>query len=386
MNLDVVAPIAQSQAAGSSFAVRCSALLKAMFDERTSLFAYSTTLREGRYVNDFAHPGVFRYTINSLVGIQRAQMFQNLGWEITPIIDSFLTLHSQRVTNAGDIGLLLFLLAAAGHPQAESWLFRAERIATDPAAAFSLTVQDFAWLLVGLTKQAELSGASRAIRAAECCWSVLHERFFNPNTALPFYKLSPYRRRFTSFGGVAYFLWATAEFARVFNNSEARAAFDAGVQQVLNLQGARGEWPWFMSATNGRVLDPYQLYSVHQDSMSMLFLLPACDAGLARASAAIEKSCSWLFGGNELGAVMVVDSPFFVYRSIRRKERFERQRRYLRALRADMFGCCEKPLPTACLEVNRECRSYHIGWLLFVWGGRNAGNGLPALFESRHAA
>jgi hypothetical protein len=379
-------PIARSKPVTSVFAAKCSALLRAMFDERTFLFAYSTALCDGQYVHDFAHPAVYRYTINSLAGIQRAQMYQSLGWEMAPIIDGFLALHGSRVANPADNGLLLYLLAVEGHPEAESRLARAERIVTDPLAARRLNLQDLSWLLVGLTKVAELTGETRATAAAKQCWNVLYQRFCNSSTRLPFYNLGRYRRGFTSFGGIAYFLWSAFEFARVFNDVRAWTAFQAGVRQVINLQGVRGEWPWFINANNGGVLDWYQLYSVHQDSMSMLFLLPARDAGLPGVEEAIEKSCSWLFGNNELGAVMIVDSPFFIYRSIRRRERFERGRRYLRALGLEIFGWHQNPQAPSRLEINRECRSYHIGWLLFAWAGRNAHNGLPALFDSFPAA
>lgn len=383
MNSPAPVPIALRKPA---FTSKCSALLRSMFDERTCLFAYSTALRDGRYVNDFRLPGAYRYTINSLAGIQRAQMFQDLGWQVEPIIDRFLALHGSRMTNAADMGLLLYVLAVAGHPEAERQLLRVERTVTDTGALLKLNVQDLSWLLAGLTKYAELSGTPRAEVGAQRCWSVLHQHYYNPRTALPFFDRSRYRLGFTSFGGIAYFLWSAAEFARVFNDRDASAAFHAGVRRIISLQGPRGEWPWFINARNGRVLDWYQLYSVHQDSMSMLFLLPAQDAGIPGVASAIEKSCSWLFGNNELGAAMVVDEPFFIYRSIRRKERLERERRYLRALRAKLVGWRESPPPPSRLEINRECRSYHIGWLLFAWAGRNAGADLPAWFDSQFAA
>jgi hypothetical protein len=67
---------------------------------------------------------------------------------------------------------------------------------------------------------------------------------------------------------------------------------------------------------------------------------------------------------------MILDNPFFIYRSIRQKTTFERAQRYFRALGSHILNRRAEPLPASCLEINRECRSYHIGWLLFAWAGR----------------
>ncbi len=344
-------------------------MLHAMFDERSCLFAYSTRLTDGQYVNDFSHRCVYRYTINSLAGIQRARKVNETDWDIDPLIDRFLALHRPAVTNAGDNGLLLYVLAAAGHPEAQSQLSTVELVLNHEKTVVNLNLQDISWMLAGLTKCAELSGDPRSIAAAHKCWGVLHSRYFSPKTFLPYHSLSRYRPGFTSFGGVAYCLWSAYQYAQVFGDSQARATFQASVQQVMKLQGHRGEWPWFINANNGTVLDWYQLYSVHQDSMAMLFLLPALDSGVAEARTAIRNSYRWLCGNNELGAVMILDKPFFIYRSIRQKTTFERGQRYLRALGSHILGWRAKPLPASCLEINRECRSYHIGWLLFAWAG-----------------
>jgi hypothetical protein len=48
-----------------------------------------------------------------------------------------------------------------------------------------------------------------------------------------------------------------------------------------------------------------------------------------------------------------------------------RARRYVRWLRGD-----EDTKPPTRLHVNRECRSYHLGWLLYAWADdMQAGSG-----------
>src|SRR5260370_6893747 len=68
---------------------KSSELLKAMFDEQRCLFAYSTRMKEGKYVNGFYHPAVYRYTINCFAVIQQAKSFEGIDWDIANRIDNF---------------------------------------------------------------------------------------------------------------------------------------------------------------------------------------------------------------------------------------------------------------------------------------------------------
>jgi hypothetical protein len=119
-----------------------------------------------------------------------------------------------------------------------------------------------------------------------------------------------------------------------------------------------------MNARTGSVIDPYPIFSVHQDSMSMLFLHPAAEMKLPGAREAILRSCEWIVGRNELGRTMFEVEPFSAFRSIERPGGNPRARRYLRAvvpwLRGPDFG-------TEKVRINPECRSYHLGWVLYVW-------------------
>ncbi len=349
---------------------KSSELLKAMFDEQRCLFAYSTKMKDGKYVNDFSHSAVYRYTINSFVGIQQAESSLGIDWNINRNIDNFLARNWLHVNNPADNGLLLYVLAVADHSDGRSQLGRVEGVVNDEKVLVKLNVQDICWMLAGLTKYAELNGDPGSIAAAKKCWSILHRYYFNPRTFLPFHSLARYRRGLTSFGGIAYFLWSIYHYARVFGDGLARIIFQESARQVIASQGKRGEWPWFIDANAAIVLDWYQVYSVHQDSMAMLFLLPALDSGISEAKTAIENSYRWLFGKNELHELMIHNSPFFIYRSIRRKTKLERATRYLRALTCSALGVQAEAAPPSRLEINKECRSYHIGWLLFAWAGR----------------
>ena len=136
-----------------------------------------------------------------------------------------------------------------------------------------------------------------------------------------------------SFGSIVYFLRSMYEYGEAFGSDTARALFTGGVQQVLTIQGDDGGWPWMIDVRTGRPFDLYPIFTVHQDSMAMLFLLPAEREGVRGASEAIKRSLEWNFGHNELGARMVLTEPYpWIYRSIERDENWTRARRFLRGL------------------------------------------------------
>jgi len=349
---------------------RCSWLLEQMYDERRAIFSHSTRLVGGAYVNDFDGDGVIRYTVNTLAGIERAARFHTLSWPVGEMIESFVARRWNEVLNPGDRGLLLALLASVGHDRRDELFRTIVTESKDRARLERLNVQELCWLSLGTTALAGASGREEHRETAGWFHRLLVEHYMNRRTALPSFGRRMLRRRFTSFGGVAYALTALYEYGRAFGDSGALDLFRRAVSAVVALQGEMGEWPWFIDAERGRVLDWYQVYSVHQDAMALLFLLPACDLGVPGAVGAVEASYRWLFGANELREPMIVDDPFFIYRSIRRVGPGERERRLVRSLALAATGGAAGRAVRSRLEINTECRSYHPGWILYVWAGR----------------
>jgi hypothetical protein len=186
-------------------------------------------------------------------------------------------------------------------------------------------------------------------------------------TGLPRHTNRRYRRNVVSFGSLVYFLRALHEAAAALGDEQAQAMFDRAVTRVLGFQGPRGEWPWMIDCRRGRPFDFYPVFAVHQDSMAMLFLHPALDRGLEGVREAIDRSVAWDFGDNELETPMFVERPlFFAYRSIERTERAPQLRRYARSLAPPRVAAPD----AVTVRVNAECRSYHLGWILFAWAGR----------------
>jgi hypothetical protein len=344
------------------------AFLDNAFDERKALFSYSTRLRNGRLEQDFAPAGTLRYTINSLLGLRQASRLD------PETLDRFLERQYPRLESPADLGLLLVLLQdRLDDPRAQDALRRVRAAAEADGAG--LHMQDVAWMLWG-------DCAAGAEPLAKRLYRTIIGRFVDERTGLPRHTLSELRGHVVSFGTLVYFLRALHEYASAFGDADARRRFDAGVQRALAIQGPQGEWPWLIGVRSGVPLDFYPVFTVHQDSMAMLFLLPALDAGLEAARGAIDRSFRWNLGENQLEAPMVVEEPFFVYRSIERRDRLPRTRRYGRSLVRAGVG---RPatLRSSGVRINDEARSYHFGWILYAWSGRTD---VPRLDGLRPAA
>lgn len=338
--------------------------LRETWDERRGLFPYSASLLDGRVVADYDHPAAVRYTINSLLGLHRAAA-AGVGPTIAEVAEMAAAFDRRHpaLSTVADRGLNLLLAAALDDRERSARLVEGLRSAPGDR---SLVMQDVAWAAWGA------AAATRAeVRGAEALARSLADRLLASASpaALPYHDRHLYRKRILSFGALVYYLRALAEAAATLDDEACSARFDAGLGRALALQGPRGEWPWLLDAASGRVLERYPLFAVHQDSMAMLFLLPAFDRG-ADVREVISRSLAWALGDNELHTRMYVDRPlFFAHRSIERREAAPRLRRFARATAQLVAGRSRSRRPID-LRLNPECRSYHPGWILFVWSDR----------------
>ena len=346
-------------------------LLEQMYDPDSGLFSYSARIVGSECVNDFSHPKKQRYTINTLAGLWKLRELGNGGWNFENSLEDYLRCQFDNVTDPGDKGLLLYVLALSEHPAAASQFEKVKTLVATDDRFSAHVLQDACWLLYGLIAFANKFDNSEAEDLAHACFRVMLRKYFDKNTHLPYHAVSGPRKRFVSFGGITYFLKLLDHYASAFGSSEASELFEGGVDKIISLQGQNGEWAWFYDAVTGNVVDWYEVYSVHQEAMAMLFLLPAHDRDFAKTEGAINKSVNWLFGDNELHAQIMVDEPFFSFRSIRRRGTLQREKRILRAFGNAILGRSAAPAAASDLEINTECRSYEMGWTVYAWAGRD---------------
>jgi hypothetical protein len=341
--------------------------LRHAYDPRRALFSYRTTLGpDGEVVNDFAHPQVHRYTINAYLGLAEAVRADgDVEWlgDLGECVRSYVWRHADALESPGDVGLLLVLLAAVAPD--EPAVGRALERVEAAAEGRGHDMQELSWMLWGAC-------ATPGARAEALAWriaAVMERDYVHPATGLPRHRTARYRRNIVSYGSVVYYLRATFEYHRRTGDPRARERFERGARAALALQGPQGEWPWMIDVRSGVPFDLYPVFTVHQDSMAMLWLFPARELGLPGVDAAIDASVRWNAGANQAGESLVRDEPIpWIYRSIERPEAAPRVRRYLRGL-----GPAARAYPPRAHAVrfNRECRSYHLGWVLFAWAGRS---------------
>ncbi|MFZ0040380.1 MAG: hypothetical protein WAK93_03675 [Solirubrobacteraceae bacterium] len=341
--------------------------LKLAYDGERALFSFSSTLDDrGVVVNDFRRPASLRYSINTYLGLSEAERHAGaIDWlgDVSDGVSRFVAQHEPALESSADHGLLLVLLAATdpSHPAAARCLDRIARALSGEGAG-RLNMQDLAWMLWGTSCWSQ---NGRAAGLAERLFDLIRTRFVHPGSGLPRHSVARYRAHTVSFGSIVYYLRAMHSYGEAFDSAAARELFTTGVERVLTIQGDDGGWPWMIDVRTGVPFDLYPIFTVHQDSMAMLFLFPAEDSGIPQVAEAIERSLRWNFGHNELDAKMVHTDPYpWIYRSIERSERWPRARRYLRALGS---APTVAPPRSRSIRINSECRSYHLGWVLYAW-------------------
>jgi hypothetical protein len=366
-------PVLSQRARLGELGCASASLLESMYEPDEALFPFSTRLGPGGLEHTFDHPHTIRYTINTLLGVQRAAHCDApdpFVRSADSMVDRFLELHLRETGNPADLGLLLLLLAEGGRDEALlGGLVTQIGAIVERTPAGSFTIQDLGWMLWGTSVAARL-GTPGAEELADRLFAFVDERFVDRGSLLARHSLSRYRSRIVSFGGTVYFLRAAYEYAALRGESRPARLFENGVRAMLRIQGPQGEWPWMISVRSGIPLDFYPVFGVHQDSMAMLFLLPALDDGLVDVEEAIARSLAWSLGENELGEQMYGRDRFFAYRSIRRLQPLFRQQRYARSLARALADRPGSRTSAKGLTVNQECRSYHLGWILYAWAGR----------------
>jgi len=333
------------------------------------LFPYSTSVRGGSYVNDYRRPAADRYTVNTLLGLQQAAAAGLLDESaVSALVDRFLERCFHNLTSPSDLGLLLVLLRKEQtSPYRREALDRLVRLASSEGTG-KLDLQTLGWVLWGLSTAAPSS--PEAEPGAHAVFRTISDGFVDKTSDLARHSVRLYRRGLVSFGSTVYFLRAMHEYAALTGDERAVALFENGVRRMVDNQGPNGEWPWLYSVRRGVPVEYYPVFAVHQDAMAMLFLLPALDRGMSWVKEPIVRSVSWVFGRNELDTPTFVHGPFRAYRSIERTHTLPRTTRYFRSLGNLALGKASTLSPSGRVRINPECRSYHLGWFLYVWSDR----------------
>jgi hypothetical protein len=318
--------------------------------------------------NESVPPSDVFYTLNVLLGMARVQY-------VPPHVD-VAEIFLRNVDQLPKLpvrdyafGMALWASAELGLAISDSVMRHIKDVVLNPGRWASFRAQDLGMILVGVAAQAERDRAKWVPTATEL-FKFLVERYHAPS-GLFFDAASGPRRRFGSFATQTYLLLACYAYGELMNDERAIRMANAGTRKLIERQGPQGEWPWFFDAMTGRVLDFYEVYSVHQYGMAPAFLERAERNGVPDARKAIVRGFHWVLGDNQLGKPMLVPDLHLSIRSqVRKGELQTKNWRVLRAVRNAALGLDPKLIDASLVEPRLECRSYELGWILWSFGSR----------------
>lgn len=363
-----------------------------------------------------------RYTAISLIGLAaqerlgaRVEVGLERAW------DRVASWGADAATRPGDAGLALWALAERGDERTSSVALalggRAREILS-PARPFAS--METAWLLAGLCRAASskeswagrLGDAVHSL-AAGIAGALLANQ--SPSTGLFPLGRSPRRlnvvaaaeeRRLGSFASqtypvaalAAYAAWRAAEDGSAPAPSAALAAAVRCADRLCALQGPAGQWWWIYHVESGEVVVRYPVFSVHQDGMAPMALLCVLaaagatgaarlsrgpiDAGapaeararpdVARYAAALLAGLEWSAAPPEMrGETLEDGSGGTLWRAIQRDPAgrtggFDLGPGERLRMKAAAFLRTTDRRPLLEPHLCRECRPYHLGWVLLA--------------------
>ena len=349
-------------------------VLPAMHDERSGLFSHKTVVKDGAYVN--REPNVLYSTV-SLVGLltQRrrpADSVLSLGAAMDSAYEAV-----ERHGVPGEQANLVWASTLAEDGRGEALL--AKLAEAQPRACPS---GELGQVLHGLVTGANAYEPKRDMAmdaAAECAAELL--RRFRPGADV--FRASPRRvvprrelleSRLTHFASQVYPLHGLAAFHLATGASPPDAVARVA-ERIVEAQGPLGQWWWLYSSRSRKVLEGYPVYSVHQDGMAFLGLMELEKLGVGNFAEPLSLGLDWLYGANELEVCMVEREPPIINRCIQRTgshadriygiSRSNFTRTIARSFAPRVIRDRSEAAPQR-LEVLRECRSYHLGWLLYA--------------------
>jgi hypothetical protein len=322
-----------------------------------------------------------RYTLMVELGLLRAQA---AGYAVPFDLEELDAVAWRQLDTGeltpGDIGLMLWIDARrAGGKGAKL----ADRLDGALAASGGLGARlgmELGWIVTGLAEHLAAGGSRTGVRLLSEALDQLLVDNRAPTALVRHFGNAGWRRRFPNFATQIYSLLALAVVARHGLDDRALPAAIATAARLLEMQLPDGGWPWLFDAERGAVVERYEIYSVHQDAMAPMALLELWEVCRdPRLTDAVERSLSWIHGGNELGVDMVDRASGLVLRSIRRKPSHDRVWAAAKTA-ASVVGLSTNGAPARLIETNPTDRPYHFGWVLEAWCGRAGvlGNGAAA--------
>jgi hypothetical protein len=312
-----------------------------------------------------------RYSLMTWLGLHKAQATGYAhDFDLDGIRAALLDRLDAPQLRPGDFGLHLWVDALAGRERGDELLARLHGALGREGGLQAREGMEVAWIVLGLTHQVTAgANANHLLRVAvDHALGRQHLRsglFAHSGRGL--------RRRFPNFATQIYNVLALATVAAHGLDAGRRAlgAARRASARLQELQHADGGWPWLYDVRSGRVVERYEVYTVHQTAMAPMALLQLAEASGERSHVdAAARGLAWIHGGNELGVPMLLEEDQILCRSIRRRSPWSRAFLYGNTAASALTGAGRALGGAGTIELNRTDRPYHLGWVLEAWCGR----------------
>jgi hypothetical protein len=318
-----------------------------------------------------------RYSLIAALGLRRlpeADQRAVLGGDTC---DDLIWVAARRLddmVDLGEVALACWAAAEAAHGELPHAIDRLR--ALDPVrqtggtglAPARLPVVAAAWIVTALVAARELADVEEHLAAARKRLLAARRDVFPHLTG----QGAPwYRAHVGSFADQIYPVQALARLHASDSDQTALEVADHVAGVICQAQGAAGQWWWHYDARCGRVVERYPVYSVHQYGMAPMALLDLAEAGGDGHLAAICAGLRWLSAPPEVSKRLIADEIPVVWRKVARGDPGKAVRGLAAASTAVWPGWQAPRLAADLIfpprVIDRECRPYEPGWLLYAW-------------------
>ena len=317
-----------------------------------------------------------RYTAMTGIGLTRAsENGKSHGLRLADAVGRVMAVLTSPAVAVGDLGLCLWLDRRVHGTEGDRIAhLLLDRLGAGRGLDKSEGMQ-LAWMAIGLGLALRDAPTEPLRRALADVLDQMIDRN-QQRSGLMCHMGSGPRRRFPNFATQIYSALAFAYIAKLGYDPRAAPAGRRLGDALLDLQLQDGGWPWIFDAFQSRIVEPYEIYTVHQDAMAPMGLLELSEAlSVDRYRQAALFGLEWISGRNDLGEDMLSPDRSMLYRSIRRRSPWNRVLLYTNTASARLARPIA-PRWRGPLEINATDRPYHLGWVLEAWCGRED-NGQP---------
>lgn len=310
-----------------------------------------------------------RYTAMTALGLantETATQRQALGGGTIAELLKRAAIRSEQSSDIGAIALTAWAIAEVTGVYAAP-LYTA--LSRHLASGSPVSTVECAWCLSAALAARELADTSMLIDATRA--GLFSARLGSPLFAhmIPASASGRLRSHIGCFADQVYPIQALSRLHASLGDVDALTAAEVCAERICALQGKNGQWWWHYDVRHGTVAEGYPVYSVHQHAMAPMALLELREAGGRDFSSCIIEGLCWLENHPEMPDTLIVPDKGVVWRKIARREPNKFVRKAAAAGTAIWAGF-QMPAVDALfppLRIDRECRPYEFGLMLYAW-------------------